>query len=125
MAAEDDLRELENRRIKAACTRDRALMETIFDASMTYIHMNGLVENKQQLIDGIMKNNRFNKIERPDLQIRIHGDTAVLTGPMHVWMTTDAGEERNPKGQVTEVAIKRADGWRFVAYQATRDTTGK
>jgi ketosteroid isomerase-like protein len=125
MAAEDEVRELENKRIKACTTRDRALLDTLFDESMTHVHMNGHTENRAELIDGIMTRTRFHTIERPDLKIRVVGDAAVLTGTMQQELTTAAGDKRQMKARVTQVAKKTGDGWRFLAFQATEDKTAK
>jgi ketosteroid isomerase-like protein len=125
MAAEDEVRELENKRIKAATTRDRALLDTLFDEGMVHVHMNGHTENRAELIEGIMTRTHFHWIERPELKIRVSGDMAVLTGTMHQELTTAAGDKRQMKARVTQAAKKGSDGWRFLAFQATEDKTAK
>jgi ketosteroid isomerase-like protein len=125
MAAEDDLKALEDRRIKACIARDRAALETLFDDHMTHVHTTGLTENRAEMIEGFMTRIKIEKIERADLKIHVFGDAAVMVGPMYTELTVGADDLRKIKSRVTQVAKKGADGWRFVAYQATIDVTQK
>jgi len=124
MNDEAAVRELEDKRIKGIVTHDQALLESVMHESLTHVHMSGKVDDRAHAISGVM-NAQFTALERPGLKVAIYGDCAVLTGPLFAHLTRPNGEKAVLKAIGIQVAHRFADGWKFVAYQVTRDETGK
>ena len=94
-----------------------------------YIHTNtgGGVVNREQwlayiasrrgeLDSGVLVLTRY---ENRDVDIRIHDDTAVVTGHLRMDAVVD-GKPRLLNSRYTDVWIKGAKGWQMVAWQSTR-----
>ena len=124
MSDEKAIRELEAKRIDGIVRRDQKLLESVMHESLTHVHMSGKVDDRDHAISGVM-NAQFTALERPDLKVKIYGDSAVLTGPLIAHLTRPTGEKAVLKAVGIQVAHRFPDGWKFVAYQVTRDETGK
>ena len=61
---------------------------------------------------------KVNKSTSEGREVRVYGDTAIVTGIVHVDATIK-GENRNLHLRYLNVWVKRGDGWVLVARQAT------
>ena len=86
---------------------------------LTYVHSEGLVQNKTEMIHSVVAGPRPPKIAfLPDAVVRIHGRTAFVTGHEDFW------DSRVIKHlHVLQVWEKTSQGWQMVARQATLITT--
>ncbi|MCW4385664.1 nuclear transport factor 2 family protein [Salinibacterium sp. SYSU T00001] len=113
---------LEERRRRALIDVDMAELDAIFDDSLVHIHAPGLTQNKAELLEHIERRRSFIDITREDLQVRVIGDVAILTGRLTNRMRQPEGapgDERTLDGMATQVLHRSADGWRFVNFQLT------
>ncbi len=111
---------VEKRRQQALVDVDVPALEDLFDDSLVHIHAPGLTHTKAQLIEHTTTRRAYLEITRGDLNIRVFGDTAVITGAISNRMRAAAGGERTLSGEATQVLHRGADGfWRFVSFQMT------
>jgi hypothetical protein len=105
---------------QAMLTKDPAAFDKVFHPSLSYGHSIGLVENKTQATDHVLKSSTIYKaVDLSETRVNVRGDTAVVTGKAHY--------EKHPKGQpvlhqnlvVLSVWVKTARGWQMLARQST------
>lgn len=110
---------LEQRRCQAEIDGDSAALERLLDDDVVHVHTGGYVEGKKTLIPA-RKNVKFLALTRRDLQVRVSGDLAVLTGGMFFQVQRVGGSDViTTDAFVTQVLARRAGEWRFILYQAT------
>lgn len=117
---EQEILAVEERRQTALIEGDVAALDEIFDDSLIHIHAPGLVHTKAMLLEHVATRRAYLEITRQDLQMRIFGDVAVVTGGIVNRMRAPGGGERSLDGVVTQVLHRGTDGrWRFVSFQMT------
>lgn len=110
----DEVIAAELERCRAVSEQDWAALEALLDDSLTHTHMNGRLDTKADLLVSLRARPRT--LSRGPLQVRIYGETAVMTGPQY--LDLGAGAVRN---QVTETWVRRAGRWLLVAFHASTD----
>ncbi|SDN42208.1 nuclear transport factor 2 family protein [Ensifer sp. YR511] len=113
----------ENARIKALVDKDIDQLEEILSPKLTYIHSNGHVDNKSQVIEKMRGGFRYAGLTRGKLHVEIYGNTAVMTGPMDVRFISanDPAETiQAMSAMVTQVWIQEENKPRMVAYQVAK-----
>lgn len=118
-AERDVLATLETWR-QAMLTKDPAAFDRVFHPDLTYGHSIGLIENKTQATDHVLKSTTIYKaVDLTETKVAVRGDTAFVTGKMHY--------EKHPKGapvlhqnlSVLSVFVKTPKGWQLIARQST------
>jgi len=77
-----------------------------------------MVHDKRVLLDHTASRRAFIAIDRGPLDVRIHGDVAIMTGTMTSRMRSPDGE-LTLTGFVTQVLRREAGNWRFIYFQLT------
>ncbi|MEL5991805.1 nuclear transport factor 2 family protein [Microbacterium phosphatis] len=117
---EAQLRDAELRRQRALVDLDLDALDALMDDSLVHIHAPGVTHTKAQLLEHTATRHAYLQVARGELNIRMFGDVAVLTGPITNRLRTAEGGERTLAGVATQVLRRRADGaWRFVSFQMT------
>jgi ketosteroid isomerase-like protein len=105
---------------EAMLKKDRAALEKIFHADLSYGHSSAMVETKDKAIPHIVDGLGWDAIEFSDTTVRLQGNTALVNGK------TDM-HQRNKDGKVTisklislTVWVKGPKGWQMIARQAVR-----
>jgi hypothetical protein len=115
----DTLRQLEDRRYRAMCDADAAALDALLADTLVYTHSYGGADSKASYLDGIRsKKWLYRKIERPEENIQIHGDCAVITGRVRIELLSE-GKPKTLNSAFTNVWIKGSKGWQMVAWQST------
>ena len=105
---------------QAMLTKDAAAFDKVFHPDLRYGHSIGLIESKQQATEHVLKSTTvYKKVELTDTQVKLYGDTALVTGKAHY--------EKHPKGApvlhqhlvVLSVWVKTPKGWQMIARQST------
>lgn len=105
---------------QAMLTKDAAAFDRVFHPELSYGHSIGLIENKQQATDHVLKSTTVYKaVELTDTKVKVYGDTALVTGKAHY--------EKHPKGApvlhqnlvVLSVWKQTPKGWQMIARQST------
>jgi len=104
----------------AMLKKDGAAFDKVFHPDLTYGHSSGLIENKTQAIDHVVKSTTvYDDVRFADTKVSVTGNTALVTGKMQYL--------KHPKDQkvivqdlvVLSVWVKMAKGWQLRARQAT------
>ncbi|QAY59832.1 nuclear transport factor 2 family protein [Microbacterium protaetiae] len=119
-ATRAELLEVEARRRQALIDGDIAALDDLFDDSLVHIHAPGLVHDKAHLLEHVAARRAYLDMWRGELNMRVAGDIAVVTGELTNRMRAPGGGERTLSGPVTQVLHRGADGaWRYVSFQMT------
>src|SRR6185369_5135097 len=99
--------------------KDGAALEKLLGDDLTYVHSDGLLESKGDVIKSVVSGKAaVDKIEfLPDTDVRVHGKTAFVAGKEDLWHPTSVVHMH-----VLHVWEKGPQGWQLVARQATKLT---
>jgi hypothetical protein len=112
--SEAEIRGLEDERFRAMVAADAAALGRLLSDQMVYTHSNASVDSKASLIESIQTRRPYQKIESPEREVRLFGDTAVVSGQARIDLGT-----RILNARYTDVWVKGAEGWQMVAWQST------
>lgn len=116
--AEQAVRQVEDRRVKATIDNDFATLEAVLADDLTYGHSNGVVDTKASYIESLRSGKtKYLTIERTPSVVRVYGDTAVVTGTATVGLR---GQPAPFALRYTLAYVRREGQWRMVAWQSTR-----
>ena len=116
---EREIRSVEDRRYRALLDGDTSTLEQLLGDGLVYTHSTGTTDSKMAYLDGInAKRVSYRNIERPQEDIQVYGDTAVVSGRARVdVLVNDVPRVANLR--YLSVLVKGAKGWQMVAFQAT------
>jgi ketosteroid isomerase-like protein len=107
--------------IEAAIKKDASWVERNYAADASDIgSLNGAIMSKAQAIAD-MRNTKttYDKIDLSDMNIRVDGNTAVVTSVNHFTGRDDQGKALSRKARFTDVFVKRDGRWQVWATQGT------
>ena len=116
MDEQAELLELERRRCAAISAGDIEALIALLSADYVHVHMTAAVDDRAGHLQGVAKRPRTTT--RGEIQVRIYGELAVLTGELTNQMTVGQ-EVRAIRAYCHQVAVRRDDAWRFVSMQLT------
>ena len=123
MAGSDDsnaILEIERRRRAALVAVDLDELDRLFAEDLIHVHSTGMTHTKAELLRHIEQKRAFLAIDRGDLQIRVEGPIAVITGTITNRMRSRDGKaEILLHGFVTQVLRRNDEGWQFISFQLT------
>jgi len=119
-AVQSQLKEMEKQRAEALMKGDAGFFDRTTADDYTMITSSGQLRNKARAM-GDLKSGavKFESAEVDDLEVRVYGDTAVVTG-RHSQKAQSAGNDISGQYRFTRVYVKQKGQWKAVAYQATR-----
>ena len=113
------LADLERRRYDAMRDSDHAVLAQLCDDELTYTHSDGTSDTKetylQRIRDGYFD---YRRLEHDTDRTLLVGDCALLFGRMSGEVLI-GGALRRLNSVSLVVWVRRADGWRFLAFQPT------
>ena len=114
------LKQLEKQRTEALMKGDAGFLDRTTADDYTMITSSGQLRTKGKMM-GDLKSGEvtFQSADVDDLEVRIYGDTAVVTG-RHTQKAQSAGNDISGQYRFTRVYVKQKGQWKAVAYQATR-----
>ena len=114
-----EILQAEEDRLAAIHASDWSRLSELLGDDLTYTHMSGLFENKDENLAALKERPRVYK--REGLAVRSFGDVAVLDGLIHVTMdpSPDGTPGRQLHGRVVQVWVRRDGRWQMVVFQAT------
>lgn len=104
----------------AQLKQDKAKLEALTAAQLSYSHSDGRVEDKAKYINGVMTRKATVKsLEWPDMTIQVVGNNAVVR---HLWVSVSEleGKVTNTKIGVMQVWQKQDGGWKLLARSSYR-----
>jgi ketosteroid isomerase-like protein len=102
---------LEDERCRAFKDLDEKAMSDLLSSDYSHVLMNGHMEDKAAFLAMLPKRQR--SIAREDLNVRIHGDSAIMTGRMLT--TRETGDVMDTFA--TQTWIKQDGAWKLAAIQ--------
>jgi ketosteroid isomerase-like protein len=102
----------------AIVARDIAALDHMHAADFTYIEGTGRVLNKAETLRSY-DSTRFRQLTYDDLNVRVYGDTAVVTGRGRAVIERD-GSAVEILARISRVHVRRGNKWEVVLYQVTR-----
>lgn len=130
MDESDKVRALEHKRTQAISSGDLETLASVMTEDYMHVYGGGLVGSRESYIDHIGDIPR--SPERGTLDVRLYGDTAVMTGTITNKINPREGEEGRVRATgailkkeivqafVTQVAVKQDGEWKFCSFQLTR-----
>jgi uncharacterized protein (TIGR02246 family) len=117
--AADEVLALEQRRWDAMIAKDTATLAELFADEASYTHSNALVDTKASYLRAIEERTfDYRSVERSDQQVRVLGDTALLTGRAGIEVVA-GGHQRHLDARYSVVWVRRDGRWQFLCWQST------
>jgi len=108
---------------QAMIDADGGKLKALTSEKLTYVHSNGILQNKAEFIDGIVSGKSdFVTIEFQDQTIAIQGDVAIVRHVLAAH-TKDGGIDKDIKIGIMLVWQKQKNNWILIARQAYKLTT--
>jgi hypothetical protein len=102
---------------KAILEQDKARLEQLTAAQLSYGHSDGRVQNKSEFIDGVMTRKAVVKsLTFPDIRVGLAGDAAVARH-MYASESETEGKASSIRLGVLSVWQQQNGGWRLLARQ--------
>lgn len=116
---EEDLNAFEQIRYEVLIENDWPTLDTLLSDEFFYNTANGASMTKSAFID-LMKSGAaiVRKAVRDEAIVHDYGELAVVTGVVHVDVTVK-GEDKTIHSRYLHVWIRKGQGWKLVARQAT------
>ena len=99
----------------ALIKQDKAKLESLTAAQLSYSHSDAKLQNKAEFIDGVMtRKGTVKSLEWPDLTVQIVGNNGVVR---HLWVSESEldGKVTNTKIGVIQVWQKQDGTWKLLA----------
>ena len=116
---ENDVRAANHRYELALVAADASVLNALYLPEFTYIGSGGIVRSKDEQIQAISSGS-VDVIEggSDDVQVRIHGDTAIVTGRFKGRART-SGSEFSFRERYSTVWIRQGNDWRLALEHGT------
>jgi len=95
--------------------QDKAKIESLTAAQLSYSHSDARLEDKAKFINGVMtRKATFKSLEWPEMTVQVVGANAVVR---HLWVSESEldGKVNNTKIGVMQVWQKQDGGWKLLA----------
>lgn len=87
--------------------------------NLTFTHANAVVESKAQFIDALKtKRLKYQKLEDEHTQIRVQGNTGVVSGICHI-LVDASGNIIDLRVVFTELWVNEGNNWKMLLWHAT------
>jgi len=119
-SVEQAVLKLEQQWEDALLKSDVPALERIYDDSLIYTHSSGAVDNKSVYVGNIKSGaTKYESMKRDDIKVSVFDDTALVTCHWEVHVL-NRGNKIDTNARYIHVYVKKKDGWKMVAHQATR-----
>lgn len=114
-----EIERLEEQRNRAILSGDAATLERMTADDYTFITLRGELRTKAEIVKGFQSGLfKYESRTISDLNVRVYGDTAVVTG-RSTQKGTENGKDYSGDYRFTRVYIKQQGLWLTVALQTT------
>jgi ketosteroid isomerase-like protein len=102
---------------KATFAQDKAKLEALTAEQVSYGHSSGVVQNKAELINGVMtRKSTVKTLDFPELKVAVVGNSAIARH-LYVSDSETDGKLTNTKIGILAVWQKQDGGWKLLARQ--------
>jgi ketosteroid isomerase-like protein len=105
---------------EAMLKKDRAALEKLFHADLSYGHSSALLETKAQAIPHIVDGLGWEAIDFSETTVHVQGNLATVHGKTDMRQRNKDKPTTISKLIVLTVWVKGAQGWQMIARQAVR-----
>ncbi len=117
--AKEEILQIERERNKAIISGDAAALERMTSDDYTFVTLRGELRTKAEIVQGFKSGSfHYDSREISDLNVRIYGRTAVVTGRSNQ-RGRENGKDYSGDYRFTRVYSKQGGQWRTVALQTT------
>jgi ketosteroid isomerase-like protein len=117
--AVDEIKALEEARNQALLHGDVAALDKMTSDDYTFVTLRGEMRTKSEILKGFASGSfKYESRQIFDLNVRVYGDTAVVTG-RSIQKGTENSKDYSGSYWFTRVYIKQDGHWVSVALQAT------
>jgi ketosteroid isomerase-like protein len=118
MSAEDEIRQLEERREAAMLAADTDTLAELMHDAITYAHSTGGMDTRQVYLDGVGSGAfNYKALARDDHTIKVQGDVAMSFYHM-VADVEIRGNMRHLDNRVLAVWVREGGAWKLLAVQS-------
>jgi ketosteroid isomerase-like protein len=111
-------------RIAATVKGDVAALGAMMTDDLTYTHSSGVTETKAEFLEGLHSGKYvYRVIAAPGRRVRVHGDSAVVSGPCHI-VIEPGGKRTELDLYFSELYVKQGGAWRMALWHSTRLPAG-
>ncbi len=104
----------------AMINKDRPELERVHDESFVLVHMTGMRQTKDAYITAIMDDTlNYYSATHEEMQVKLNGDTAVLTGRSKVTAAVFGGGRHTWRLQLRFQLVKKNAEWKFTVASAS------
>lgn len=119
----DEIKKMEMDRAAAVVKGDWAKLDKETSDDYTLVNINGQMSSKSQMLEGFKSGrNKLTTDEVSDMNVRMYGDVAVVTGKVTV-KGIMGGKDVDGQAMFTRVYVKKDGHWQSVALQQTPVST--
>lgn len=119
--AEQAIRQAEERRCRYLMDDDLEGLETVVAPDLVHVHATGVVDDKANYLRGVRERFRFLSVARPEMNVRVLGATAIVTGRLEQRIQMrDTSQLVDLVTFTTQVWTLTNGTWRQCSFQATR-----
>ena len=120
MTAIDEVRALDQKRIRAMINKDIGALDQILADDLVYTHPDAKKDNKASLIDALLSGAAsYRQIDVDETDVRDFGDAVVLIGKADM-IISEYGERRTFGVRFTTVYARRGGRWQMAVGQSTK-----
>jgi len=95
-------------------------LTTILDEKVQYIHSNGWIQSKREVVDDMASGKLvYQRVTVKEDQVRIYGKTAIVTG-LGTFEGVNSGTAFKLDLRYTEVYLSTTTGWRLLSRHSNR-----
>lgn len=117
---EKEVLELSRAKFRWLVNKNIDSLKFVLDERLTYIHSNGWVQSKKELIDDLLSGKlTYNKIEVLENSVRLYTKSAVVTGKGRFVASLD-GSTNTFDLTYTETYVLQKREWKLVSRHASR-----
>jgi ketosteroid isomerase-like protein len=96
-------------------------LRSLLTDDLVHVHANGAVEDKASYMTTMATQFEILKVERASLDIRVLGETAIVTGPLkQLIRMMQSGSTVEMQAMATQIWVKQPGGWAQCGFHATR-----
>lgn len=117
-----DILDVEQQRLGALRVKNFEVLATLLAPTLTYIHSNGKVDDREAVIAKLHTPFRYLELKRRDLQVHVYDErSAVMTGVLDVEFSSAAdAPSQTMSVMVTQVWIKLDGRIQMAAYHVSK-----
>lgn len=105
--------ELERERCVALTSGDINALSKLLGEGLLHIHGSGQVENRAEYLKGVETKFIFHRIDRDDLQVKVHGDCAIVVGPLEQVVQVRGDDKRHEiSAVVSQTWVRCENKWK-------------